>query len=663
MKMTWAVVFYVVLAAEAMAASGVSAPGVVDVQQPNMLGITVLDSRHMVVTFSEAMYLGSAQDAAEYVISGAGVGTLTPSPDSVTGSGPFMLEWSTGEMTGGEVLTLSTPGLEDALGNPIGFPPARTANGVGVAPVFSNIAASPASASAGETVSISFDVSEALATEPTVTVNGALATLFSGSPYVFEYRVGNDDALGNATIVIGGLDLAQNAGSAIDTTALEITAPQVQMPSASPFGIALLACMPVLLFFRRQRHMPLLLLLALAPAAMADVAVVSNVAFVQQRTGSGTEVVVTYDLAAESPCNISLWLSKDGGLDGYPYACTSTTGITTGQQSGTGIELVWRPGADIPGEYLSNARLKVTAEPQVLPEMVSVADGTFIMGDLWGGGESDETPTHSVTLSAFKIGTYEITNDQYVLALNWAKSKGYLSTASATSVMAYGEEMIFIGDSFCQIGFNGTSFFSKTRDGKYMGDHPLADVTWYGAGAFCNWISELAGLTPCYNTTTWACTFSNGGYYLPTEAQWEFAASYDSSTPGPTSSRWKYGNSSDTVGATKLNYNQNNPLGFSGFPYTTPVGYYSGNGNGTVLSTSPVGAFDMAGNVSEWVNDWNAAYSASAATNPTGPGSGVFREVRGGAFIHGDFGVRTCDRVGYLPAGGDFFVGFRVAQL
>ena len=50
-------------------------------------------------------------------------------------------------------------------------------------------------------------------------------------------------------------------------------------------------------------------------------------------------------------------------------------------------------------------------------------------------------------------------------------------------------------------------------------DHPMAELSWYGAAAYCNLRSALRGRPPCYDPSTWECDFSTGGYRLPTEAE------------------------------------------------------------------------------------------------------------------------------------------------
>ncbi len=275
------------------------------------------------------------------------------------------------------------------------------------------------------------------------------------------------------------------------------------------------------------------------------------------------------------------------------------------------------------------------------------------MGDPWDVGYIDEVPVHTVTLSPYKIGEYEITNREYAAILNWALVQGYLIMSSSSEVNAFGQMLIDVTSNDCQISWNGSYFMVDSRDGFSMKDHPVAEVTWYGAAVYCNWLSEANDLEPCYDTSTWECDFSKTGYHLPTEAQWERAAAWDADS----GYHYRYGNGSDSISSADVNYSNSNPLGLSQFPYTSPTGYYTS-------SVSPVGCYDMSGNVWEWCNDWYMAryYSNSPQTDPQGPSSSPYRVLRGGCFSDDADPCSTSYRTDSMPTITGFGTGFRIAK-
>lgn len=137
-------------------------------------------------------------------------------------------------------------------------------------------------------------------------------------------------------------------------------------------------------------------------------------------------------------------------------------------------------------------------------------------------------------------------------------------------------------------------------------DYPVYYVSWEDAAQFCNDLSALCGLNEVYNETTWEADFSQNGFYLPTEAQWEYAAG------GPDHNIWSL---SDTFNAADYAFNESQ---------TSTVKSHPSNG---------FGLFDMSGNIWEWCSDWHSAtFPHTSEIDPSGPATGIERVGHGGYF-------------------------------
>ncbi len=273
----------------------------------------------------------------------------------------------------------------------------------------------------------------------------------------------------------------------------------------------------------------------------------------------------------------------------------------------------------------------------MLTPMVSVSGGTFTMGDTWKIGDADELPTHQVTVSSFLIDKYEVTNEDMRKVMQWAEDnlKVYTSTNTVFNSVGVYQELLDLDDEDSEISWNGHFEVDKGQE-----NCPCSEVSWYGAAAYCNFRSEMEGLTPCYNQTTWACNWSANGYRLPTEAEWEYAAK-----GGANASYTKY-SGSDNVNTVAW-YNIN-----------------SGSNSHVVGTKTPneIYIYDMSGNLREWCADIYGGYSAFPSTNPHGPATGSSRVLRGGCWPYAAKYCRVANRGGSNPDNSSEFVGFRCVR-
>jgi formylglycine-generating enzyme required for sulfatase activity len=293
--------------------------------------------------------------------------------------------------------------------------------------------------------------------------------------------------------------------------------------------------------------------------------------------------------------------------------------------------------------------------------MVLIPAGTFEMGDSFEEGCPDELPVHTVTVSAFYIGRYEVTNDEMVEVLQWAYENDKIEVSVSTVRNAIGDpqKLLHLDEAQCRITWDGRAFVMKST--KASG-YPCVEVSWYGALAFCNYRSEMEGLTPCYDLSDWSCNWLANGYRLPTEAEWERAA-----RGGVDGHRFPWSDT-DTIQHTRSNYESRSNYSYDtslttgdhpdyadgDYPYTSPVGSFAPNG---------YGLYDMAGNVWEWVWDlWDANYYAvSPKVDPHGPlsTSSLYRVVRSGRWGYDASSCRISGRRHGWP-GGRRRMGFRI---
>lgn len=288
----------------------------------------------------------------------------------------------------------------------------------------------------------------------------------------------------------------------------------------------------------------------------------------------------------------------------------------------------------------------VAAAPNI-DKLIEVPAGSAIVGDPFTDLLQNERPAKEIHLPAFAIGIYEVTNAQYADWLNQALQSQKVVLGDLTRP---GNILNEKGDILCQtLDANPLSQLTTQKRGNLIfitpipgkENHPVILVTWNGAQAYCE----------------------DKGYRLPTEAEWEKAAGMSIPEANEKPQRFKYGFGQDHIDRTWANYRAQISFSQSLQVLTTPVGFYNGMNtlpltaqDRTSVKThdakSPVGAYDMSGNVWEWV----------ATGDETNPANSTHKIVKGGCYDSLADGVRVSERLFLPPTHSDIYTGFRVAQ-
>jgi formylglycine-generating enzyme required for sulfatase activity len=404
--------------------------------------------------------------------------------------------------------------------------------------------------------------------------------------------------------------------------------------------------------------------LFVVPLALADPPVVSNVA-AQQR--AGTKLVdISYDLQADAPARILVRVSTDSGntygLIPSPDALAGDVGSAV--TSGTGKSVVWDMRVDFDWQFNETMRVKVIAEvgAGVPPEpanldMVTVAGTTFRLGRIdndEGSGDADELPAGDVTVGTYEIGKFEITNVQYAEYLRAALAADEIQMVGGTAVSRSGDfvfrELFHTTSSPQRITFNeGASAFSVSAG---FEQHPVVNVTWYGAMTFCQFYST-----------------GDTVYDLPTEAEWELAARGPSNATAGNHQTYPFAsNNSESDLQGKANFVNSGDFFEINSESTTPVGFYNGGQNPPGPDTANgYGVYDVAGNVSEWCRTGFADYpypsidSTSNLLNDPAQ-NWQFRVLRGGAWSEVHTLLRVANRSRSAPSSWSSSIGFRIVR-
>jgi serine/threonine-protein kinase len=228
--------------------------------------------------------------------------------------------------------------------------------------------------------------------------------------------------------------------------------------------------------------------------------------------------------------------------------------------------------------YIPAGNFEMGAFPDMQANMLALCENCD------PGSITDQSPQRTIFLDAFWIYRTEVTIAQFQ---KFVESETY-----RTSAEKKGSSIVLDRGTNKYVNKPGVDWLrpdGNPIDVNQNADYPVTQVSWQDARAYCSW----------------------AGGRLPTEAEWEKAARGEDGRFFP----WGNGRPNDQL----LNFDLVNSGPVAVMSYPTGV--------------SPYGAFDMSGNVWEWVNDWYAdGYDANKTRNPMGPISGDGHVLRGGSW-------------------------------
>ena len=267
-------------------------------------------------------------------------------------------------------------------------------------------------------------------------------------------------------------------------------------------------------------------------------------------------------------------------------------------------------------------------------EMVPISGGTYNQTD--GGNQFDHT------IPDFTLGKYEVTYELWYIVYQWAVNNDYI---------------------FANLGREGNDGTDGT-DPTDTAYEPVTCINWRDAIVWCNAYSEMTGLNACYfysgsvikdssdiNATACdnaVCIWSNNGYRLPTEGEWQFAAS--------------------NKGATPYNYASGAAADCDNLTETKKVAWLSLNSGfvthdvGTTDNSSALTLWDVSGNVWELCWDWYGPYPTTDQIDYKGVDTGSIRMARGGSWITTQGSMVISLRKTYDPNEKYNDIGFRIAK-
>jgi formylglycine-generating enzyme required for sulfatase activity len=249
----------------------------------------------------------------------------------------------------------------------------------------------------------------------------------------------------------------------------------------------------------------------------------------------------------------------------------------------------------------------------VVPQMVDISAGPFLMGSDKGKDRlayGDEEPQHTVTLPAYRIGKYPVTNGQFQQFMDAG---------------GYGNPAYWTKAGWQQRQKEGWTEPRYWQYGEFnIANQPVVGVSWYEAVAYCNWLKAETGRS----------------FRLPSEAMWEKGARGTDGRMYPWGNEWNPNN----LNAAETNINRPSAVGI--FPD----------------GQSPYGVYDASGNVLEWCSTVWKNYPYEVRPYDLEVEDSGTRSWRGGAFHLSYQDTRAAFRDGSNPSSRLLDLGFRVAE-
>ncbi len=323
--------------------------------------------------------------------------------------------------------------------------------------------------------------------------------------------------------------------------------------------------------------------------------------FTTELSKEGEEAHLYYDQAEKTGdlhC-INCHLNAGHYIEGYTHGGNESFGIQDKKP-----EIIY----DEPAKVTSfNTFTEYIPGSSVSFEMVAVPGGEFTMGSPEDEPfrDDDEGPQVKVQITPFFMGKVEVSWDEYLAFYAQTSSEGRTTDTEGSRTR-----------SDADVISGATPPYGQPDQNWGTGDRPVISITHHAAETYCKWLSQVTGKN----------------YRLPTEAEWEYACRSGTQTP-----YFFEGDPKDFQRTGFLSGIRKNDTS----KINTFVIYHANSPAKTqepdAVKPNPFGLKNMLGNVAEFCSDWYSAeaytmYPESGITDPSGPGSGEERVIRGGSF-------------------------------